>query len=259
MSFLIPTVCLFPVMYAFLDNSPVEKQSKNISFVGVHYAALPDQDERQKTHELSITEKFTVWWSIFMAMTYLFLQYFADQLSLQAVITSLVFPNKSLYLIGYYTYYMLAHNIGRLLGRSYLLIVSVTCSRVANHVKVKRTWILAALGNALMFWLVFASWFYLIGDIEVILVLCFMIGVLTGSTYANSFCVLGEQITGVKEKEFALGALTLGSSAGMYAARLLGLYLRPYFTHHCLIDLELGEACFSTILNMSGWTTNVRC
>lgn len=246
-------------MYAFLDKSPVKQHSKNISFAGVHYDALSDQDERQQTHELSITEKFLVWWSIFMAMTYLFLQYFADQLSLQAVIASLVFPNKSLYLVGHYTYYMLANNIGRLLGRSYLLIVSVTCSRVANHVQIKQTWILAALGNALMFWFVFASWFYLIGDIEVILVLCFMIGVFTGSTYANSLSIVDEQITDVKEKEFALGALTLGSSAGMCAAGLLGLYLRPYLTHHCLIDLELGEACLSTILNMSGWTTNVRC
>ena len=259
MSFLIPPVCLFPVMYALLDKSPVKQGPKNISFAGVHYDALPDQDERQRTHELSFTEKFLVWWSIFMAMTYLFLQYFADQLSLQAVITSLVFPNKSLYLIGHYTYYMLAHNIGRLLGRSYLLIVSVTCSSVASHVQIKQTWMLAALGNALMFWFVFASWFYLIGDIEVILVLCFIIGVLTGSTYANSLCVVGEQITDVKEKEFALGAITLGSSAGMYAAGLLGLYLRPYLTHHCLIDLELGEACLSTMLNVSGWTTNARC
>lgn len=259
MSFLIPPVCLFPVMYALLDKSPVKQGSKNISFAGVHYDALPDQDERQQTHELSFTEKFLVWWNIFMAMTYLFLQYFADQLSLQAVITSLVFSNKSLYLIGHYTYYMLAHNIGRLLGRSYLLIVSVTCSNVASHVQIKQTWMLAALGNALMFWFVFASWFYLIGDIEVILVLCFIIGVLTGSSYANSLCVVGEQITDVKEKEFALGAITLGSSAGMYAAGLLGLYLRTYLTHHCLIDLELGEACLSTMLNVSGWTTNARC
>lgn len=259
MFFLIPVVFVLPLMYAFLDNFPVKRQSKNISFAGVHYHALPDQEERQKTHELSINEKLLVWWSIFMAMAYLFLQFFADQLSLQAVITSLVFPNKSLYLIGHYTYYMLAHNIGRLLGRSYLLIVSVTCSRVASHVQIKHTWILAALGNALMFWFVFASWFYLIGDIEVILVLCFMIGVLSGSTYTNSLSVVGEQITDVKEREFALGVLTLGSAAGMYAAGLLGLYLKPYLAHHCLIDLELGEACVSTFLNMSGWTTNARC
>ena len=185
-SFLTPLVCLFSAMYVFLDKSVVkQKQSKNMSFVGVHYDALPDQDERQKTRELSITEKFLVWWSIFMAMTWLFLQYVADQLSFQ-VITSLVFPNKSLYLIGHYSYYMLAHNIGRLFGRSYLVIVSVTCSRGASHVQVKQIWILAAFGNALMFWIAFASLFYLIGDIEVILVLCFIIGVLTGSTYANS-------------------------------------------------------------------------
>lgn len=194
-----------------------------------------------------------------MAMTYLFLQYFADHLSLQAVISSLVFPSESLYLIGHYTYYMLAHNIGRLVGRSYLLMVSITCTRVVSHVRVKQTWILAALGCVIMFWFAFASWFYLIGDIEVILALCFVIGVLTGSTYSSSLSVVSEKITDVREREFALGVLTLGSSAGIYAAGLLGLYLKPYFTRHCLIDLELGEDCFSTFFSMSGWTTNARC
>ena len=110
-----------------------------------------------------------------------------------------------------------------------------------------------------MFWCVFASWLYLIGDIEVILVLCFVIGVLTGSSYANSLFVVSEQTTDVKEREFALGLVTLGSSAGIYAAGLLGLYLKPYFTRHCLIDLELGEDCLSTFFTMSGWTTNARC
>ena len=259
MSFLIPIVCIIPLMYAFLDKSPVKQQSKNISFADVHYDALPDREERQKTRDLNITEKLLVWQSIFMAMTYLFLQYFADHLSLQSVITSLVFPNKSLYLIGHYTYYMLAHNIGRLVGRSYLLMVSITCARVASHVRVKQTWIFAALGCAIMLWFVFASWFYLIGDIEGILVLCFVIGVLTGSTYSNSLSVVSEKITDVREREFALGVLTLGSSAGIYAGGLLGLYLKPYFTHHCLIDLELGEDCFSNLFSMFGWTDNARC
>ena len=133
-SFLIPFVCLLPLMFALLDKSPVKHKSKTISFADVHYDALLDQEDRQRTRDLNIAEKFLLCWSIFMAMTYLFLQYFADHLSAQAVITSLVFPNKSLYLIGQYTYYMLAHSIGRLLGRSYLLIVSITCSRVASHV-----------------------------------------------------------------------------------------------------------------------------
>lgn len=51
---------------------------------------------------------------------------------------------------------------------------------------------LVVFGNVFMFWFVFVLWFYFIGDIEVILVLCFIIGVFIGSIYVNLFCVVGE-------------------------------------------------------------------
>ncbi|KAL9956722.1 hypothetical protein ACROYT_G038244 [Oculina patagonica] len=258
-SVLIPLVFLFPIMYAILDKSPVEQQSRSISFAGVHFDAVDDQQEKKRTRELNIAEKFLISWDIFMPMTYLFLQYFADNLTVQAVITSLVFPNKSQYLIGHFTYYMLVHNIGRLVGRSYLLLVSITCSCVTSHVQVKKTWILAALGNALMFCFVFASWFNFVREVEVIMVLCFVIGVLTGSSYANSLSFISEQITDVTEREFAMGMLTLGSSAGIYAAAVLGLFLKPLLIHHCMFQLELGEDCLPTFLNLSDWGNNARC
>ena len=259
MSVLVPFVFLFPLMYAILDKSPVQQLSKNISFAGFRYDAIDDQEEKQRTRELNIIEKYLVSWNIFMPMTYLYLQYFADQLSVQTVITSLPFPNKSLYFIGHFTYYMLVHNIGRLVGRSYLLVASITCSRVAGHVQVKKTWILAALGNALMFCFVFVSWFNFGKEVEAIWVLCFVIGLLTGSIYANSLSIVSEQTTDVTEREFALGMLTLGSSAGIYVAGLLGLFLRPYLTHHCMFGLELGEGCLPTFLDMPEWVNNARC
>lgn len=260
-SVLIPFTFLFLVVYAILDKSPAEQQSSSILSAGVRYDALDDhgEQEKQQTREFSTMERFLVSLDIFMPMTYLFLQYFADHLSVQAVITSLAFPKKSPYLIGHFTYYMLAHNVGRLVGRSYLLLISITCSRLAGHVQVKKTWILAAFGNAVMFCFLFALWFHFVEEVGVILVLCFVIGVLTGSIYANSLSVLSEQITDVTEREFALGLLTLGSSAGIYSAGLLGLFLKPYLTHHCLFELDLGEDCFQTFLNLSGWVNNARC
>lgn len=259
MSILIPTAFFFVIMYAILDKSPVDQRSKSISFPGVHYDALNDQQERQRTDQLTISAKFFVSWYIFLPITYLFLQYFADYLLIQTVIPTLAFPNKAYYLIDHYTYYMLAHNIGRLIGRSYLLLVSITCSRAASHVQVKNTWILAAAGNMLMFCLVFVSWFYSVAEVEVILVLCFINGMITGSHYANAPLAVSQQIADVAKKEFTLGILTLGSSAGTYAAGLLGLYLRPYLTNRCLFELELAENCLLRFLNFSGWTKNAGC
>ena len=73
----------------------------------------------------------------------------------------------------------------------------------------------------------YLSWFHAIVEVEVILVLCFVFGLITGSQYANSpLFFITEQVRDVTEREFALGILTLGSSAGTYAA---GIVLEAIF------------------------------
>lgn len=118
-------------------------------------------------------------------------------------------------------------------------------------------WILAAGGNIMMFCLVFLSWFHPIIEVEVILVSCFIIGLIAGNHYANSPLVITEQVSNVTEGEFALGILTLGSSAGMYAAGLLGLFLKPYLTQHCLF--VLGKNCPKNFFSFKGWIENAHC
>ena len=83
----------------------------------------------------------------------------------------------------------------------------------------------------------YLSWFHAIVEVEVIQVLCFVFGVITGSQYANSPLFITEHVRDATEREFALGILTLGSSTGTYAAGLLGLFLKPYLTQHCLFVL----------------------
>ena len=87
----------------------------------------------------------------------------------------------------------------------------------------------------------YLSWFHAIVEVEVTLVLCFVFGVITGSQFANSPLFITEQVRDVTEREFAVGILTLGSSAGTYVAGLLGLFLKPYLTQHCLF--VLGKNC----------------
>ena len=106
-----------------------------------------------------------------------------------------VLPDKAHDLIGHYTYYSLAHDIGSLIGRSYLLLLSITCPCVASHAQIKHTWILAAAGNIMMICLMYLSWFHAIVEVEVILVLCFVFGVITGSQYANSPLFITEQVS----------------------------------------------------------------
>ena len=113
---------------------------------------------------------------IFVPLSYLFMHYFADRLSTHTIIPTLALPDKAHDLIGHYTYYSLAHNISWPTGRSYLLLLSITCLCVASHAQIKRTWIVAAAGNIMMFCRMYLSWFHAIVQVEVILVLCFVFG-----------------------------------------------------------------------------------
>lgn len=255
----IPLACFFLVFYAFLVSSPLDKKSQGTTFRGVQYSALHDQRMSQEARELNISENFITAWNIYMPMIYLFLQYFADDLSIQVLAAPLAYPQRALYPMGRFTYYALAHNIGMLIGRAYLLVVSITCSSAIRHVQIKSTWIFAAAGNALMFLFVFAAWFRFLREVGVILVMCFLVGLVTGSNYANSALLVHQQTTDVSRREFALGLLTLGSSAGSYASGLLGLFLKPYLTTHCLFELGLGNNCFPKFAYFFSWEKNVRC
>ena len=89
------------------------------------------------------------------------------------------------------------------------------------------------------------------------MVFCFVFGMITGSHYANSPLVITEQVRDATEREFALGIFTLGSSAGTYAAGLLGLFLKPYLTQHCLF--ELGKNCPKRFFSFKGWIESAHC
>ena len=273
-----PLVFCFILFYALSSRSPLDQKSQDNSITGVRYSVLQDdvgysvlnnnvehsvlhdQEKKQEIHEVKTTEKFVIMWNMFMPMTYLFLQYFADDLSIQSNETPLEYPQKTIFTMGHFTYYSLAHNIGKLVGRVQFLVVSFTCSSLISHVQIKSTWILAAVGNALMFVLVFASWFRFLNElVAILIVMHFVMGFITGSIYANSALLAHQQTTDVSRREFALGILTLASSAGTFAAGLLGLFLEPYLTTHCLFELELARNCLPRFSYFSGWKKNIRC
>ncbi|KAJ7372774.1 hypothetical protein OS493_018052 [Desmophyllum pertusum] len=140
-----------------------------------------------------------------------------------------------------------------------LSLASVTCSSMGSRMQIKKTWILALASIAMMIFLVFASWYRFISEVAIILVLCFFIGVLTTMQYSNAPLIVAEIFPDVTKKEFALGLLTLGPSAGLLSALLMGLYVEPYLKRHCLDELGLGEVCFTRFSNDTGWVENLHC
>ena len=255
-----PAVLFFSILpYVVLDKAPLDHKRQNIPFADVVYKPIDDQQNAQLTDELSLKRKLVITREISLLMIFFFWQYFVESLSLKSIITTLAFATAPFQPRDHFSYYVLSNNIAKFLSRSYLLVFSITCSRVVRHVQIKKTWILATVGLVLMFFSVFDSWYRFIANVEVILIICFIMGLCTGCIYSSSPLVVSEKITDVREREFAQGLLQVGALTGEFAGGSLGLYVEPYLKNHCMSELGLGDYCVTRISSVTGWTKNVHC
>ena len=262
MSTTIPWPFLVLLMYAFLkknDNGTAKDHGD------VNYEELPssenDTDEPKGTFQNSLTwkEKFSVAKQILPYIIYLFLTYFAEYLSNQAIITTIAFSNASFSPRDHYQYYIVCYQVGKFLGRSHIFFLSCTCSKVIPYVRVKKTWILALIEMGHLLFFVFASWFRFVPHVSIILILCVTEGFVAGSMYVNSAHTVSEVISESKQREFALGLLTIGNGLGKLSAGFLGLHVEPQLKKHCVYDLELRDQCITRYPQKSGWTTDTHC
>lgn len=250
-------------MYAFLEKNGINTKATERG--DVNYEKLPssenDTDEQDRTFQNSLTwkEKFSVAKQILPYITYLFLTYFAEYLSNHAVITTLAFSNVSFSPRDHYQYYIVCYQVGKFLGRSHIFFLTCTCSKVIPYVRVKKTWILAVIEIAHLLFFVFASWFRFVPHVSVILILCVTEGFVAGSMYVNSAYTVSEVISEPKQREFALGLLTIGNGLGKLTAGFLGLHVEPQLKKHCVYDLELRDQCITRYPQKSGWTTDKHC
>lgn len=263
MSTTIPWPFLVLLMYSILEKKDLDVKEKDGE--GAKYEKLPssenDSDEPDPTFQNGLTwkEKFSVAKQILPYITFLFLTYFAEYLSNQAIITTLAFSNASFSPRDHYQYYIICYQLGKFLGRSHIFLLSCTCSKVIPYVRVKKTWILALIEICHLVFFLFASWFRFVPHVSVILILCVTEGFIAGSMYVNSAYTVSEVISKPKEREFALGLLTIGNGLGKLTAGFLGLHVEPQLKKHCVYDLELRDQCITRYPQQSGWTSNKHC
>ena len=259
----IPWPFLVLLTYAFLEKNDINGKTNRHG--DVNYEKLPsnenDTDEPDQSLQNSLTwkEKFSVAKQIFPFIIYLFLTYFAEYLSNQAIITTIAFSNASFNSRDHYQYYIVCYQVGKFLGRSHIFFLSCTCSKVIPYVRVKKTWILALIEIGHLLFFVFASWFRFVPHVSIILILCITEGFVAGSMYVNSAHTVSEEISEPKQREFALGLLTIGNGLGKLTAGFLGLHVEPQLKEHCAYDLELGDQCITRYPQKSGWTTSKHC
>lgn len=249
-------------MYSILEKK--DFGAKETDSGSTKYEKLPssenDFDEPASFENgLAWKEKFSVAKQILPYIIYLFLTYFAEYLSNQAIVTTLAFSNASFSPRDHYQYYIVSYQLGKFLGRSHIFILSCTCSKVIPYVRVKKTWILALVEIGHLLFFLFASWFRFVPHVSVILILCVTEGFIAGSMYVNSAYTVSEVVSEPKQREFALGLLTIGNGLGKLTAGFLGLHVEPRLKKHCVYDLELRDQCITRYPKELGWTSNKHC
>lgn len=256
-----PWPFLVILTYYILEKKDLD--SKGTENRGVKYEKLPSSEnnsaDEPAEHGLTWKEKFSVAKQIFPYITFLFLTYFAEYLSNHAIITTLAFSNSSFSPRDHYQYYIVCYQMGKFLGRSHIFLLSCTCSKVVPYVRVKKTWIFALVEICHLMFFVFASWFRFVPHVSIILTLCVTEGFVAGAMYVNSAHAVSEVVPDPKQREFALGLLTIGNGVGKLAAGFLGLHIEPQLKNHCVYDLELKDQCITRYPAESGWMTDVHC
>ena len=251
----IPWPLLFLLLYALLDKGPIRKKEPSIG----NDVILPEGDNFEDKQGSSFRERLFVAKKIFPYILFLLITYFSEYISNHAIITTIAFPNAPFKPRDHYPYYILSYHIGKFMGRSHLLLVSAVCPKLVQHVRIRRTWILALIEflHGVFFFL--ASWFRFVPRVEVIIALCATEGFTAGSMYLNSAHTVSDMIADPERREFALCLLTVGNACGKLSAGLLGLFQEPFLMKHCMEDLKLGQYCLTRHAHKAGWNKNLHC
>ncbi|CAI4061014.1 hypothetical protein N7582_001776 [Saccharomyces uvarum] len=160
--------------------------------------------------------------------------YLFEYLINQAVSPTLLFPidseeNKSMpfffhkYRDMYVTYGTL-YQLGVFISRSF-----------GHLIRMRNLYVLAFLQGLNFCITILQSWFYVVHSPWSVMILIFYEGFLGGASYVNTFLNILEQ-ENPEETEFAMGAVSIADSFGVFLAALLGLGLEPKLCKHQVSD-----------------------
>ena len=210
--------------YALLDTYKKIKSSDSES--------SEDHLHNKNPFNLSCREKLSATWQIMPFMVALCTAYIAQYITVQAVFTTIAFEDAPFAPRDHYVYYVLLNGIGEFALRSYLSIVAWAKPELVPRLVVKRTWIFSLILLAIMAFSICASYYRLFDTVWSVLFLCFLIGSFSGFVFANTVCAVPLVVT-PKYREFCMGLVTIGESAGVLIASFVGLAVEPVLRKHC--------------------------
>ncbi|KAK3735668.1 hypothetical protein QZH41_002560 [Actinostola sp. cb2023] len=256
-----PWPLFYFLLYALLNKEPIaQSRGKDLKMThkkvdGEAVGTLEESENISQNDANDLTKRLATAMTISPFIFFLFVTYFSEYLANHAVITTLAFPSNTISPRDHYPYYMLTYHIGKFLGRSHIFLITCYNPGLLKYVLIKRTWVLALISFLHLVLFLLMSWYRFVGHISLVIILCITEGFTAGSMYVNSVHAVTEAIGDVKQKEFALGLLTVGDATGKLLAGVTGLWHEPLLKKHCLEDLKLGMYCFTRHTSKKGWTS----
>lgn len=244
------------VCFYFIDNSETKcTSSLSDDLSGVHYSALEtnenlcdssdkDDEENDEGTSLSWREKMMVICQLLPHMLPIFITCFSEYIIVQAVITTLAFPSSPFKPRDHYEYYIVVFVVGKMAGRSYLLVLSYIKKDWGEKAKFPYLWVLCLVEVMDLLFLVLAAWYRFLPSVWIVLLLVFVCGFNVGAFYVNVVIIFRNCLQ-QKYKEFAMGYIDLPLTGGILTAAVLGLYVEPLLREHCMILMDNTDFCFT--------------
>ncbi|XP_032234478.1 protein BTN1 [Nematostella vectensis] len=246
---------LYPVI-AWFVNHYTHQPTPSARGNNVEYSRIGEDPTNQEDRHATLTwsEKVQASKCNMHLAVPLLIGLFADYATMQAVVTTIAFPNSPFDPRDHYQYYTLGFWIGELLGRSYGLVLS--WGKPDWEVVTDKTWILSAIISGNLFFLILCSVYRFLPSYVIVVLLCFVTGASEGALYLNTFAVAGKNMR-PRYKEFSRAFLTTALQGGVVLAGFTGLWLEPALQEHCNHMIKETEYCFTR--SMHGWNASVSC
>lgn len=215
-----------------------------------HVKDGPSDKTDDSDSNLTWKEKFNAAYNILHLVIAIFVAYVCEYVTIQAVITTMAFPDAPFPPRVHYRYYIFIFLAGEFVARSYLAIVSSLVPSLLPYLVVRRLWILSFVLVLHFAFFLAAAWYRFVHDVWVVFTLIFTAGLAAGAAFANAFVIVSDS-TAPRYKEFAMGFATIGMGAGTFLAGAIGLILEPYIREHCLGISKIPDYCFTR--PFGGW------
>ena len=185
----------------------------------------------------------------------IYIAWFSEYMIIQSVVTTLAFPNAPFRPRDHYQYYIFVFLGGEVVGRSYLVVLSYIKAEWAERAKFPYLWILSTIQVLHLLFFTLAAWYRFLPSVWIALLLLYTCGVIIGVFYVNAVTFFRDMFD-AHHKEFAMGYFTVGMSAGVLAAALLGLSTEPLLHEHCTMFVNNTEFCFTRSKSLDRFTSS---